>query len=57
MTSSRLDRGPDRAARSSPSARSRPPIGKRPGALTPKEDEIVASLDNPGEAVQAVLPG
>ena len=32
-------------------------IGKRPGAPIPKEDEIVASLDNPGEAVQAVLPG
>ncbi len=32
-------------------------IGKRPGAPTPKEDEIVASLDNPDEAVQAVLPG
>ena len=32
-------------------------IGKRPGAPAPKEDEIVASLDNPGEAVQAILPG
>ena len=32
-------------------------IGKRPGAPTPKGDEIVASLDNPDEAVQATLPG
>jgi cell division protease FtsH len=32
-------------------------IGKRPGGATPKEDEIVASLDNPGEAIQAILPG
>ena len=33
-------------------------IGKRPGGLPPsKDDEIVASLDNPGEAVQAMLPG
>jgi len=33
-------------------------IGKRPGAPTPPEkEEIVASLDNPGEAVQAVVPG
>ena len=33
-------------------------IGKRPGAPTPPEkDEIVASLDNPGEAVQAAVPG
>jgi len=33
-------------------------IGKRPGsAATPKPDEIVASLDNPGEALQPNLPG
>ena len=32
-------------------------IGKRPGAPTPKGDEIVASLDNPDEALQANLPG
>ncbi len=32
-------------------------IGKRPGfAPTPKGDEIVASLDNPGEALQPNLP-
>jgi cell division protease FtsH len=29
-------------------------IGKRPGGPTPKEDEIVASLDNPGEAVPVI---
>ena len=32
-------------------------IGKRPGFVKPKEDEIVASLDNPGTALQANLPG
>jgi cell division protease FtsH len=30
-------------------------VGKRPGTPMPK-DEIIASLDNPGEAVQALLP-
>jgi cell division protease FtsH len=32
-------------------------IGKRPGGPTPKDDEIVASIDNPGAAVPAILPG
>ncbi len=33
-------------------------IGKRPGfAVIPNPDEVVASLDNPGEALQANLPG
>jgi cell division protease FtsH len=32
-------------------------IGKRPGVPSANQDEIVASLDNPGEAVQAILPG
>ncbi|WP_435007428.1 ATP-dependent zinc metalloprotease FtsH [Tundrisphaera lichenicola] len=33
-------------------------IGKRPGGVAePKGDEIVASLDNPDEALQAKLPG
>jgi cell division protease FtsH len=32
-------------------------IGKRLGAPTPKEDEIVASLDNPDQAVQVIVPG
>jgi cell division protease FtsH len=32
-------------------------IGKRPGAPTPTGEEIVASLDNPDEALQANLPG
>ena len=33
-------------------------IGKRPGAPTPAEkEEIVASLDNPGGAVEAAVPG
>ena len=32
-------------------------VGKRVGAPTPKDDEIVASLDNPEGAIQAVPPG
>ncbi len=31
-------------------------VGKRVGAPTPKDDEIVASLDNPGEAVKDIIP-
>jgi cell division protease FtsH len=32
-------------------------VGKRPGGVAIKDDEIIASLDNPGEAIQAILPG
>ncbi len=32
-------------------------IGKRPGAPTPEKDEVVASLDNPDQAVKAAVPG
>ncbi len=32
-------------------------IGKRPGGPIANPDDIIASLDNPGEAIQAILPG